>query len=294
MIQDVSARGAALLCANNSIGEIAGRFPGQASDRLVNFFGESSTGGLSADGRVLAVTYAGIGSGSDYSVWILYTDGSPAVRIGDGAARSLSPDGKWVVGTFASAPRRLELLPTGTASGRTFDLGEVSPKVNIGTPMTWVRDGSAFLFTGRTAKSGPRSYLFDVARGSARPVTPENTTDAILSPDGSEVLARDDAGFALWKVSGDPPRRVPALKPEDIPLQWETSGRSVFLWNGSFPAHVERLDLDSGHRSPWKEITAPDPSGVLYGNLLLTPDGNSYVYRYRRLLSNLFVVNGLK
>jgi hypothetical protein len=294
-IQDLSPRGAALLCANHSSGEIAGRFPGQPSDRLVDFFAESATGGLSADGRTLAVTYAGVGSGSDYSVWILRTDGSPAVRLGDGGARSLSPDGKWVVATFASAPSRMVLLPTGAAEARTFDLGTVSPVVNTGTPITWTRDGSAFLFTGRTTASGPRSYLFDLAKGKARPVTPENTTDGLIAPDGSAVLARGgDGAFALWKPDGSAPRRPPGIKPDDIPLQWEASGRAVFVWNGSFPARVERLELDTGRRSLWKEISAPDPSGVLYGNLLLTPDGQSYVYRYRRLLSNLFVVDGVR
>ncbi len=293
VIQDVSPRGVALLSANQSTGEIAGRFPGQESDRLVDFYAQSSTGGLSADGRTLAVTYAGAGSGFDYSVWIIRADGSPAEHVGEGAARAISPDGKWVVTTFASAPSRLELLSTGTEASRSFDLGGIAPTVNIGTPITWTRDGSAFLFTGRTAKSGTRSYLFRVAKGSARPVTPENTSDALLSPDGSEVLARDAAGFALWPLAGGEPRRVPALRDDDIPLQWEASGGSVFVWNGSFPAHVERLDLDTGRRSPWTTITPPDPSGVLYGNLLLTPDGKSYVYRYRRWLSNLFVVRGL-
>ncbi len=43
----------------------------------------------------------------------------------------------------------------------------------------------------------------------------------------------------------------------------------------------------------WKELS-PDPVGVLYGNLVLTPDGKHYVYRIRRVLSELNLAEGLK
>jgi hypothetical protein len=35
-------------------------------------------------------------------------------------------------------------------------------------------------------------------------------------------------------------------------------------------------------------------AGVQSGTLNLTPDGSTYVYRYRRLQSELFVVSGLR
>jgi hypothetical protein len=39
----------------------------------------------------------------------------------------------------------------------------------------------------------------------------------------------------------------------------------------------------------------PDPAGVEYvGPVLPTPDGKAYVYGYRRLLSDLYLVEGLK
>jgi hypothetical protein len=61
------------------------------------------------------------------------------------------------------------------------------------------------------------------------------------------------------------------------------------------PARVEICDIATGARRPWREIVPPDPAGVLaVGPILIAPDGNSYVYSYRRVLDDLFLVTGLK
>ena len=56
-----------------------------------------------------------------------------------------------------------------------------------------------------------------------------------------------------------------------------------------------RLDLATGRRDRWKAISPPDPVGV-YGvpRLLLSADGESYVYAYVRLLDELYLVDGLR
>ncbi len=61
------------------------------------------------------------------------------------------------------------------------------------------------------------------------------------------------------------------------------------------PARVEICDVVTGVRRLWKEIVPPDPAGVLQvAPILITPDGSSYVYSYRRVLDDLFLVTGLK
>jgi hypothetical protein len=47
------------------------------------------------------------------------TDGSPAVRLGDGSASALSPDTKWVVGGLPRPPVQLYLIPTRAGEQRT-------------------------------------------------------------------------------------------------------------------------------------------------------------------------------
>ena len=61
------------------------------------------------------------------------------------------------------------------------------------------------------------------------------------------------------------------------------------------PARVDLCDVATGARRPWKVIVPPDPAGVLaISPILITPDGKSYAYSYRRLLDDLFLVTGLK
>jgi len=61
------------------------------------------------------------------------------------------------------------------------------------------------------------------------------------------------------------------------------------------PARVEKVDVSTGARGLWKELSPPDLDGVT--NLVrirITPDGSSYAYTYFRLLSELFLVDGLR
>ena len=65
--------------------------------------------------------------------------------------------------------------------------------------------------------------------------------------------------------------------------------------HGELPARVVRLDLATGNRQPWREVLPTDPAGVVtIVPLLVTPDGRSYVYSYPRILSQLYVGEGLQ
>lgn len=81
--------------------------------------------------------------------------------------------------------------------------------------------------------------------------------------------------------------------PGEIPLEWETGGRALFVWDRTWPARIVRLEIDGGRRALWKELVA-DPVGLLYGNVILTRDGLHYAYRIRRVLSELNVATGLR
>ena len=55
------------------------------------------------------------------------------------------------------------------------------------------------------------------------------------------------------------------------------------------------MDARTGKRSLWRQLAPLDPAGVSsIDPILLSADGRAYVYSYRRLLSGLFVVEGLK
>ena len=61
------------------------------------------------------------------------------------------------------------------------------------------------------------------------------------------------------------------------------------------PALQDLLAPQLAAREVWKELLPADPAGVeRISNVLVAPDGKSYVYCYARLLSDLFVVEGLR
>ena len=44
-----------------------------------------------------------------------------------------------------------------------------------------------------------------------------------------------------------------------------------------------------------KEVTPVDPAGIFWPNsILMTPDGKGYAYSVTRVLSDLYLVEGLK
>jgi hypothetical protein len=61
------------------------------------------------------------------------------------------------------------------------------------------------------------------------------------------------------------------------------------------PADVSRLDLGTGRRELWKEIAPTDRTGVVQIRCILpSRDGRAYAYCYHHILSELYVVDGLK
>jgi hypothetical protein len=61
------------------------------------------------------------------------------------------------------------------------------------------------------------------------------------------------------------------------------------------PVRVFRVEMGSGNRTLWKQITAPDPAGITgIAPVIVSTKGDSYVYGATRILSTLYLVDGLK
>ncbi|HWC65504.1 MAG TPA: protein kinase, partial [Thermoanaerobaculia bacterium] len=95
-IHDVSKDGGALVTSDNGKVGIVGLPPGQEKERDLSLLDWSRVCDLSPDGKTVLFDESGEGSGANGGVFIRRTDGSPAIRLGDGRAEAFSPDGKWV------------------------------------------------------------------------------------------------------------------------------------------------------------------------------------------------------
>jgi hypothetical protein len=238
---------------------------------------------------------SGLGTAPAYGVFIRRTDGSPAVRIGDGNPLSLSPDGRFAIAKTLSSPTQIVLLPTGAGEPKTLPFGAVE-----GAQASWFPDGRRILLEGHEADHGARLYVAGADGGSIRPISGEGVRingSNPVSPDGMFVTAtgRDGKSY-VYPVNGGEPRPIHGLSEDDEISRWSSDGMSLYVFrHGELPAKVVRLNLLTGKREPWREVLPSDPSGVLtITPILLTPDGKSYSYSYPRILSQLFLGTGLK
>jgi len=98
-------------------------------------------------------------------------------------------------------------------------------------------------------------------------------------------------------VDGGSPKPAPGSEPDELPAGWTADGRSLYVYRPVTepPTKVYLVDVASGQRKLWKEMMPSDPAGT-YGidGLAVNPDGKAYVYSLRRILSDLYLVEGLK
>ncbi|MGA8493489.1 MAG: protein kinase [Terriglobales bacterium] len=302
VIFDIWRDGRVLLARADRRREVMALNGGATKERDLSWLDYSYPADLSADGKTLLFDEEGIGGGVQYgdaqdltyAVYIRNTDGTPAIRLGEGGASALSPDQKWVIVVTPNAPGQLRLLPTGA--------GETQPLTTDTINHQWARwfpDGKRFVFSGNEPGRAVRFYAQDISGGKPKAISPEgvDAQDFAISPDGQSVvgIGPDQKGY-LYPAAGGEPRVVNGMEAGDIPITWSQDGHSIYLYRtGEVPAKVYRLELATGKRTVWKQIAPLDPTGVsTIGPILMTPDGKTYVYGFHRTLGDLYLVEGLK
>jgi serine/threonine protein kinase/Tol biopolymer transport system component len=293
-LQDVGKDGRVLLTRDVLRVGMVGQAPGPKKENDLSWLDWSAPTDLSTDGKTLLFLESGEGGGENYAAYIRETDGSPAIRLGDGAALALSPDKKWAISAPAHSMGQLTLLPTGAGESRQITHEPVSH-----IRAHWLPDGNHFLFLGNEAGHGLRIYVQDVNGGASRPISPEgiSATQFVVSPDGKQVAAAgaDRRGY-LFPVGGGDSEAIPGFTPGDTPVGWSGDGKYLYTYSvGDLPAKVQRLELATGHKQLWKQLMPSDTAGITdIGPILITPDAKAYVYEYGRTLSDLYLVDGLK
>jgi len=295
-LHDISRDGRVLLARDNWRREVTGLAPGENRERDLTWLDWSFPTDLSADGKTLLFEEQAQGGGAAYSVYLRQTDGSPAVRLGEGRSLALSPDQKWVISSPLSSPGQLFLLPTKAGEPRVLTQDAIN-HFNV----SWFPDGKRILISGNEPGHGVRLYVQDIAGGKPVPITPEGVVwlpyERPLSPDGKWAvgIGPDQRGY-LYPIAGGDPRPLPGLTAADAPIGWSADGRQLYMFrHGEFPAKVYALDIESNQKKLVKQLMPRDAAGVnIIFPILVTADGKSYVYGYRRILSDLYLVEGLK
>jgi eukaryotic-like serine/threonine-protein kinase len=298
-LQDVRPDGRVLLTDGRFRIGMAYRDLRAHSERDLSWLDVSVVGDLSPNGRTLLFTQTGSGGrGGMYSMYARDADGSPAVRLGEGVASALSPDGKWAASTVHGSPSRIVVWPTGAGQSRVLPDGGLVDQQSV----SWAPDGRHVVFMASQAGQAPRLYRQDAeGHGTPSPVSPEGFQVPLfgkpLSPDGRLAAAVDSQGhIKLQPLDGGPAREAPGFEPGDVPLRWTSDGRGVYVFRfGELPGRLYRVDAGSGARTMVTELMPADPAGV--GQIIsvqVTGDGRSCAYSYKQNLADLFLVGGLR
>jgi hypothetical protein len=296
---DIAGDGRVLLARDTLRSEIFGHGAGETAERELSWHGYSIAADISADGKTLLFLEQG-GAGPGYAVYVREMDGSPAVKLGEGVALALSPDKKWALVARLEAPPKLALLPTGPGETRQIERGPIE---NYGYYAGFLPNGKRIVFLANEPGRKPRLYVQSIDGGPPRAISSEGVGFAQgghvpVSPDGRfGVALGSDNRLWLFPVEGGALVPLPGSESGDTPVGWSADGRSLFVRNrhNISPAAVDRLDLAKRRKIPWKEFAPRDPAGILgVGAVQIARGGDAYVYTSWRILSDLYLAEGLR
>ncbi|HEV8267142.1 MAG TPA: WD40 repeat domain-containing serine/threonine protein kinase, partial [Thermoanaerobaculia bacterium] len=279
-LHDISPAGQVLLTRDAMRVGILALPPGETRERDLSWLEYSIAADLSADGKTLLFQEAGEAAGANYAVCIRKTDGSPVVRLGDGAAFSLSPDGKWAISNLPAKNEPFVLLPTAAGAPKTLQhKGIVSVSA-----ASWFPAGDAILFAGKEEGHGVKLYVLKLDGSDPKPLVPNEVTipfnsGIAISPDGNLVagVGSDGNGF-LVPASGGDLRPLKGLAAGQLPIRFSGDGKAIFVTRlGELPLKIVRIDLATGAATALREFHPGDPAGIdAVSTIRLTPDGASY------------------
>jgi Tol biopolymer transport system component len=293
ILQDISREGRMLVGRETRRVELFGVAPGESEEKRLGWLDHTVFAAITADGRAVLFDEQGAGGGAGYSVYIRETDGSPAVRLGEGAAQDLSPDGQWALAILQSTTHpRLVAYPTRSGEMQDFKTGNLRV-----FQAGWLPSGKGVLMIAAEPGRGARLFRQDSAGAKARALSPEGFSlpnHPITSPDGNwTVTLGPDRKYYLYPLDGAEPVAVPGLTEGDVIAQRSADGRSLYVHRVEVPMRVYRLDLSTGKKELWRTLMPPDAAGVVNIGAIPAPDGRSLVYGHVQLLSDLYLVEGV-
>ena len=294
-LYDVAADGRLLVEAFSVIGSIACQPRGENRERDIGLQ-DSFVTDISEDGQLVLFQ----DSSEPGGILLRKSDGTPPVHLGHGDAQGLSADGRWVLAIVAGPPPELVLMPTGPGAPQKLPVEGVEPRWAAILP-----NGKGFL-VGAKGKGESAVDFFIVGPDGGKP-TPVRADGSLLdrapvvSPKGDRLAyVVKDLHIRVVPILGGGAVAIPGspIEQADVPVQWSADGQFLFVYSpggGGYPARIDKLEIATGTREPWKKLMPSDPTGVdLLFNVSISRDGQSYAYCYQRVLtSNLFVVEGI-
>jgi eukaryotic-like serine/threonine-protein kinase len=263
---------------------------GTKQERELGWFNWSVLVDLSQDNRKVLFFDVGEAGGTNYTVLLRGTDGSPPATLGDGRAMAISPDGKWIV-TQPARGGPMRLVPTGAGETRTFTHDSVNYNAAKFLP-----DGKQLLASGIEPGHGVRDYLVNLNSGDSKAITPDGVAGTHLSPDAKAIaVLTPDGKWGVWPLDGSGLHLIPGLGSDRYVIKWDPDGKSLYVTSSQLEkaARIYQVNIISGKTDLWKTVGA-DGTFQYVASVVISADGTAYAYAYGDQTSRAYLISGLK
>jgi serine/threonine protein kinase len=294
-LQDISADGRVLVALNSRRLAMAFSTLGGKDDEELSWHDWNVAKDIARDGQSVLFEDASEPAGPGYTVALRKVDGALPIRLGDGSAGGLSPDGKWAISISVGNPKQVTLLPTGAGQPRSVDVSGLED-IRSG----WARflaSGKQISVNGNEKGQQSRCYLLDLSGAKPKAVTPESVFCGASSPDSRFIVGIGPSSeVAIYAVAGGEPRRIPDLEAGFQPVQWSNDGKSLYGYRvGELPSKIYKIEIATGKQTTVHELHPGVPAGVVnIAPILVSSDGTKFAYSFNQTLSVLYVISGLQ
>jgi eukaryotic-like serine/threonine-protein kinase len=294
-LQDIASDGRILVALNSKRLAMAFSALGSKEDLELSWHDWNVAKDISHDGKFVLFEDASEAAGAGYAVALRKLDGSLPVRLGDGSAGGLSPDGKWAISVSTGQRQQVTLLPTGPGQPRSVDISGLE-RIQSG----WARflaDGQRLITNGNEPGHATRCYVLDLAGGKPKAVTPEGTVCGPSSPDSRQVVGvGPNSAVAIYPLGYGSSRLIPGLEAGFLPVQWSNDGSMLYGYHtGELPSRIYEVAIDNGRQTLVQELRPGVPAGVvMVAPVQVSRDGSRFAYSYNQTLSVLYLISGLQ
>ena len=265
--------------------------PPEGPARSIEWLDWASVSGISDDGKKVLFFESGVGASPNLLVVLRHLDQRAPLQLGVGRSLALSPDGsRALVSLREEKSDQFRLLPTGAGEARDF----VVPGMERVYTASFFRDGKRVALYGRGAEDTSRVFVLDTDSGALRPISPPlapGYTIAVSYDQRWVAAAGLDGAPALFSVEGEPPDPLPELGPRFAVAGWMKDQSLLAFERNGVPAPVVRFDPRTRKVTPYRTLAPADLAGVpRLSKVLVTPDGKTFAFHFRRRTDVLFLL----
>jgi serine/threonine protein kinase/Tol biopolymer transport system component len=291
---DIAPDGRLLIVAEDMRSEISGIDPATGKERKgLQWFNGSGLADVAPDGKAVLYEEWGGPAGTLYLAVYRKLDGSPPTALGEGTTPRFSPDGLTAAAPVLSRPPKVALHPIGTGESRRFAVGDLASLRDV----AWFPDGKHLMLVGSAESEPLRTYEMDLDGGKPQPVGPSDFRGISVAKDGMRIVGIKASGEAvIFDTSTQKLQAIPGIGPGESVQGWTDDGQAVLLTASTpWEAQIYRVEVGSGKRNLLQKFELEDKAGSsLNIRALYKERSKTYVYNVRRILSNLYVVEGLE